>query len=341
MDSRINGKNKDRSFGGFLDLIKRRFRIPSFLVVFAAVFTLAAVPPPPASAEIVDRIVAVVNDSVITLSELKAAMALAGDEAGEKSSELLPTGVELKSRVLDSLIEQKLIRQASDRAGIEISEIEIDKAVDSVLEKNGITEDALLVALAESGLTLSEYREQLRERLREQKFINAQFRSKVVLSSEEIEEYYTQNLEKYYRAPALRLAIIFFSNSDEELLDKKLKIVRRGLEAGEAFAKLAREYSEGPAVEEGGDLGLMNVNDFDSVIAEVAERLDEGDVSEPILGPKGVTFIKVIEKKLTEVRPLEELKNDIYQELYALVLEEKFSSWLKESRVFSHIEVRL
>ncbi len=338
MDVRIKGKNEDRGFGGIIDTLKKRFRVFSLLVVFFSVSTLA---PGHASAEVVDRIVAVVNDSVITLSELKAAMALAKDEAGEEGAGALPAGVELRSRVLDNLIEQKLVKQASDRAGIEISEIEIDRAISSVLEKNRIAKDALLVALAESGLTLSEYREQLRERLREQKFINSQFRSKVVLSPEEIEEYYIQNLERYYGPPAFRLAIIFFSNSDEELMKKRVEIVRSGLLAGEDFATLARDYSEGPATEEGGDLGLVNIDEFDSVIIDAAEKLGEGEVSGPVPGPEGVTFIKVIEKKVDEPRPLEELKGEIYQELYSKVLEEKFSNWLKESRVFSHIEVRL
>ncbi len=338
MDFRIKGKDEDRGFGGFIDPLKKRLWVFSLLVVLFAVFTLA---PCPASAEVVDRIVAVVNDSVITLSELKAAMALARDEAGDEGAELLLTDVELRSRVLDNLIEQKLVKQASDKAGIEISEIEIDKAINSVLEKNRIAKDALLVALAESGLTLSEYREQLRERLREQKFINSQFRSKVVLSPEEIEEYYTQNLERFIGPPALRLAIIFFSNSDEELMEKRVEIVRSALLAGEDFATLARDYSEGPATEEGGDLGLVNIDEFDSVIVEAAEKLGEGDVSGPVRGEGGVTFIKVIEKRLEEPRPLEELKGEIYQELYSKVLEKKFSNWLKESRTFSHIEVRL
>ncbi|HXI10866.1 MAG TPA: SurA N-terminal domain-containing protein, partial [Thermodesulfobacteriota bacterium] len=131
--------------------LKGLFLKAALLAAFIAAFAS------PSSAEVVDRIVAVINDSVITLSELNAATAVALDklDAGEKKD---PAKMEeLRAKVLDGLVEQKLVKQAADKAGIDISEREIDNAVEDIKKQNNLTQESLLLALAQSGLTVREY----------------------------------------------------------------------------------------------------------------------------------------------------------------------------------------
>src|SRR3989338_3532195 len=115
-------------------------------------------------AEIIDRIVAVVNDSAITLSELDAATAGLGGIKGD-DKEKRKRIIETKSKVLDQIIEKKLVEQASNKAGITVSEKEIDNAIEDVKQENNLRHEELLSALAKSGLTYKNYREQLKEQI--------------------------------------------------------------------------------------------------------------------------------------------------------------------------------
>ena len=178
--------------------------------------------------------VAVVNDSIITLSELHAAYAVTG-EALEGKPIVLGQGAftsEKASEIIDSLIEQKLIKQGADRIGIEVSEEDIDYALEDVIAQNRTTRETFIVMLSSSGLTLKEYREQLRERIREIKFVNKRFRSKVFVEEADMEEYYIQNIDRFNAPPSARLRIIFFSNKDKDLMEKRLNITLKELKDG-------------------------------------------------------------------------------------------------------------
>lgn len=318
-------------------------KIKSGRIVFAMLVLFAVILPLRASGEVVDRVVAVVNDSIITLSELKAAYAISGD-APEGESVVPGEGAftsDRASEIIDSLIEQKLIKQGADKIGIEVSEKDIDIAVDDVIRQNGATKEIFVVMLRSSGLTLKEYRDQLRERIREIKFVNKRFRSNVFVEEADMEEFYTQNIEQFLAPPSMRLRIIFFSNKDKALMERRLKVVLDGLNSGEEFAVLAGEYSEGPATSKGGDLGYLVINEMDKKMAGVAEKLAPQEVSSPIYTSQGVTLLQLIDKKDKEPRPYAEVKAGIEAVLTNRFLEENFNYWIKESREMAHIEVIL
>jgi peptidyl-prolyl cis-trans isomerase SurA len=296
-----------------------------------------------ASGEVVDRVVAVVNDSIITLSELNAAYAVTA-ETLEGEPFVLGQGAftsERASEIIDRLIEQKLIKQGADRIGIEVSEKDIDVAVDDVIEQNGVTRETFLVMLSRSGLTLKEYRDQLRERIREIKFVNKRFRSKVFVEEADMEEYYIQNIDSFLAPPSVRLRIIFFSNTDKDLMEKRLKIVLNGLKDGAEFATLANEYSEGPAASKGGDLGYLAIGEMDRKISVTAGKLEPQEVSPPIYTSLGVTLLQLIDKKKAAPRAYEEVKPGIKDLLSNKFLEENFNYWVKQIKELAHIEVRL
>ena len=296
-----------------------------------------------ARGEVVDRVVAVVNDSIITLSELKASFAVSG-KAPDGEAIVLGNDMftsETASKLLDNLIEQKLIKQGADRAGIEVSEEEIDSAVEDVMKQNRVTMGGFIVALADSGLTLKEYRDQLKERIREIKFVNKHFRSKVFIEDEDMEEFYAQNIDDFNAPSALRLRIIFFSNNDMALRDRRLKLVQKELKKGTEFKKLATEYSEGPASSRGGDLGFLTADEMDRTLASAAAKLKPGEVSPPIHTRIGVTLIQLVERRSEVPLPFNRVKFSIRDTLFNKFLDENFNYWIKQSRETAHIEVRL
>ncbi len=312
-----------------------------YLAPVAAVFFLfAASFSGDTHAEVVDRIVAVVNDSVITLSELDAAVAATKDRLKtETGTDKDP--VQFRSMVLDRLIEQKLVKQAAEKAGVDVSEKEIDNAVEDIKRRNNISQDELLAALAQSGLTYEQYREQLEEQIRQVKFINQEFRSRITISDEDVESYYNQHIDEFTGPPSYRLRIIFFSDSDKKLLALKIKTVKEALESGEDFESVARQYSEGPAASTGGDMGYLRADEIDPVLLKTASSMSPGDVSEPVYTPSGVYIIELVDRRDGRPVPFEKVKKAIYDRLFKEALDKRYNHWLEEMKKKAHIEVRL
>lgn len=314
----------------------RFFHIKKILAAFfvcAVVFTVK-----PARAEVVDRVVAIVNDSIITASELNAATVAIMDRVKEKDrAGRLETG-ETRSKVLDTLIEQKLIKQAADSAGIDVSEKEIDNAVDDVKKQNRMTHEELLVALAESGLTYKEYREQLKEQIREVKFMNKEFRSKINLQPEEIESFYKQHLADFQGEPVYRILVIFIAKG--KMMEERAKLIEKSLKDGEDFSALAKEFSDGPAASAGGDLGFLTESELSDTVKESALGLSPGQTSGLISKPEGAYFFQLAEKKPGEPRPLSQVEPMIKDKLFRKNMDNRFEFWLSEVKKTAHIEVR-
>jgi len=307
--------------------------------VFVCALLFAAATP--SAAEVVDRIVAVINDSVITLSELNAATVIALDKLSAEEKKDPAKVEELKARMLDNLVEQKLVKQAADKAGIDISEREIDNAGEDIQKQNVLTQESLLLALAQSGLTVREYREQLKEQIRQVKFINKEFRSKISIQPEEIEDYYKTHIDEFYGAASYRINLIFIPSDDPAVEKQKMKEIRDGLSRGEDFRNMASHYSEGPADSLGGDMGYLKEGEMDKSIEAAAKKLKLNEVSGPVVTPEGTYFIQVSDVKKAAPRPLDEVSGYIHEKLFKKVMDERFNFWLKEVKRYAHIEIRL
>jgi peptidyl-prolyl cis-trans isomerase SurA len=263
------------------------------------------------------------------------------DKLGVQGSEDKRKVEEVRSTILDSLIEQRLVKQAADKAGIEISEREIDNAVEDIKKQNNLTQEQLLVALAQSGLTQKEYREQLKEQIRQVKFINKEFRSKISIQADDIEDYYRQNIREFSGSAVYRMNMIFLPSNDRKAMNERLKLVTDGLSSGEDFRQLASHYSDGPSPSLGGDLGYMKTGEMESWIEEAVKSLQPGQATPAITRPEGVYFIQLTEFKAAETRPLAEVRGLIQDRLFKKIMDERFSFWLSEIKRYAHLEIRM
>ncbi|MFQ5585663.1 MAG: peptidyl-prolyl cis-trans isomerase [Thermodesulfobacteriota bacterium] len=311
-----------------------RFFAPLLLLI-VTIF----LPAPPVHAEVVDRIVAVVNESVITLSELNAAAA-AVEKGGGRT---VPQGEEapFRSRVLDRIIERKLVEHASARVGITVSEKEIDAAIEDVKSRNNLSHDELLVALAGSGLTYKEYREKLKAEIEQVKFTNRRFRSKATIPDEDIENYYRQNREEFYGPDSYRLGMISIYDPDGVKAEAAITEILARLQNGEDFEEIARRHSDGPNAGEGGDLGFLFEGELDETIRVAVKELAVGEFSGIITTPAGPAIIRLIDKREGKARPLEEVRDEIHSILFQRIVDERYRAWLEKMKEISHIDIRL
>ena len=108
---------------------------------------------------------------------------------------------------------------------------------------------------------------------------------------------------------------------------------------GENFAKIAKEVSQGPGAEEGGDLGFFKVSNLDPELTKVVKDMSPGDVSRPIIRPSGIQIIQLVGREGGRVRPFEEVKDAIYEILYREEINKRYSSWIKELRESAYLKI--
>jgi peptidyl-prolyl cis-trans isomerase SurA len=248
-------------------------------------------------------------------------------------------------KVLDMLIDERLAATKAKELGIEVTPEEVDKAIERVKRQNGLSQEELMAGLKNRGLTYERYRQNIKIELQRVRLINYEVKSKIIIRDEKVKEYYEQHKEEFTSPGEVHLAAIFLKKQnpqqpgeDEKLLQKATKILSE-LKQGADFAHLARQYSQGPGAQEGGDLGYFKTSQLDQVLAKTADALPVGGVSEPIIRETGIQILKVLEKREAGLRPLSQVKEQIYDTLYREEVNKRFISWIKGLRDKSYIKV--
>lgn len=319
-----------------------RGHIGSVLVALLALFL-----PSLLFAAVIEQVIVVIDREPYTLSDLR-------DYATTRMGRQFPSGdlnaIQAQDReVLEQFITEKLLADEVKRAGIGVSEQDIDQYIDQIRERNRISEEELKAALSREGVSIEKYRASIRAEIEKSEIINRQVRKRVNITPEDIERYYQLNRKKFTTEERVRLRHILLSlakggtaEKEKELVEKAGEIRRRAL-SGEEFAKLARAYSEGAGAEDGGDIGWVKRGSLIKEIEEVAfQKLPVGDVSEPLRTSLGFHLIRLEEKDLGRLLPLGDVRGKIREELYATALEERYQKWLKTDLRKNHrVDVKL
>ncbi len=312
-----------------------------FIIVLLVVF-LGFAGQRRANAQVIDRVVAVVNDDIITLSELEAAGSVLLE-----SMEKNPKDDDLKKKALKMLIDDKLVEQAAERGGLTATEREIDNAIEDVKKRNNIDQETLLMTLKDSGISYSDYREKLKRDITQVKLINREVRAKISMDDDEVAEFYKKNREKFALPLEVRLRLILLpvppSASDEERKKARTqgeKLLKR-LKKGGDFALIASRFSRGPNAENGGDIGYIKKGDIDPVLEEVAFGLNPGEFSDLVSTSLGFVIVKVVDKKGGGITPFKDVEEKVKDLLMKKKEEEAFNDLIEDMRKKSYIDVRL
>ncbi len=203
-------------------------------------------------AEIIERIVAVVNEDIITLSELKAislpylARMKAKFAMNYGEEEIKDT----ERQILNQLIDEKLVNQEADRLKIEITEKEVTRATREVRDRAQLTEEQFEQALAEDGMTMESYQEQLRAEMKKMRLIDQEIKSKVYVTKKEIDEYYKMHKDEYNAPPEVRLQQILLiipaesTPPEVEQIRERAEQIRAAIKQGEDFNAMVKSYSQ-------------------------------------------------------------------------------------------------
>ncbi len=300
-------------------------------------------------AEVIEKIVAVVNGEIITLSELreisvpyleKMKLKFSLDNNKEQIREI-------EKRILDQLIDEKLINQEADRLKIEITEKEVDVAIRDVMDKNKVSKDQFKQVLLEEGITFEKYRDQLKNQIKKMRLLDQEIKSKVQVAEKEIEEYYKEHIDSFNSPPEIRLQQILLmippkaSEQEIDQIRKKAGEIEQKIREGGDFTAMVKLYSQDSSAAMGGDMGVFRQGELLPALNDVAFSLGVGEASSLIQTPKGFHIIKVLDKRERQKMAKEERWNEIENTLYNKKVEDKFKQWVKELRKRSYIKINL
>lgn len=326
----------------------------SYMILRNAIIILLLVPlllsSSPAQGELLDRVVAVVNNDIITLSDLDemylpyADRIRADGYAPEKEKEFL---FEARKGILNQLIEKKLADQEISAKKIRVSDNEVDNALERVKNENFCTEEELVKMLAKDGYTLKEYRALLREQILRSKLVNREVKSKIVVTEHEIRECYHNNAELYKGKIRYHIRNILLKMpppGDEEQVTavvKKGENIVKKIEAGLSFEDAARKFSEAESAAHGGCIGFLTLDELTPALKEVVEGLEPGAISPVLRTEAGIQLIQLVKKQELPGKCFEEAKAEIHYKLFQSVVEKKYEEWLKGLRKRAYIKIML
>lgn len=296
------------------------------------------------SAILLDRVIATVNNEVITWSELRKGIELEGKEFlnGLTDNEKEKKIKELEKIFLNRMVDMRLQIQEARKLGLDVSPSEANDAIADIKRKYNLTDEGLVESLKAEGLTLDEYRAQLAEQILLSKAVRYEIRNTILIPDKEIEAYYETNKEKYQREEKVRIRQIFFTVRDglqKNEVEAKAEEVFQRIKNGEDFAKLASEYSEDVSKEFGGDIGYVTRGSVFKEIEDVAFVLKIGEVSKPFWSPKGIHIIKLEDRK--EGSSIEKVREEIKEILFDRAFRLKYEDWIKGLREKAYIEIKL
>jgi len=323
--------------------MNRNMYIRTCLIFFAAM-GLAA--PVSFSAETCNRVVAIVNDQVITLHELnKTIKELTGYSADDLRLRNEEKFMDARRQILARLIDEKIAEEKVRELGIKVSDRQIDATIEKIKLDNQMTHEDFVARLQIEGLTYEKYRERIRSQIERAELIEHEVKSKIIVSEEDIARYYEQNESSFDTGTKVRLAGIFLGRTNPNDPSELDELVKRGeeilakLRAGADFSETARNVSQGPGADEGGDLGTFQWNQLDPEARRLLEGVPVGGFTDPIVRQNGVQIIKVVEKQEGNKKPLQDVKNAIYEILYLQEVDRRYEKWITGLRESSYTKI--
>ena len=319
-------------------------------------------------AGVVDRVAAVVNGDVITLSEVYEL----GDEfieqrAAEEDSEAGRRAGELE--VLDSLVLRRLISQEIERLGLDVTEVELDRAIDDIAQRNGMAREQLELEIERTGLPWSEYRLELKENLRQMKFNQAVMQPRITVNEDELKDAFKRLINAADLPEVVELGAIFLTapllppeidpstltpeqrrevrqlvgeaESAAAMQAEKIAAIQERIAGGEAFADIAALADEGPYGAQGGKMGIYRQGELVSTLDAPAFALEVGQLSEPVVTGQGVFLLYVFDRYPEEPPPFEEVRDRLFEQVYSERIEEETEIWYQQSRRKSAVLIKL
>jgi peptidyl-prolyl cis-trans isomerase SurA len=299
---------------------------------------------------VVDRVVAVVNDSVILYSELMRRVAPLAAELDNVSDprERERRRDKLKTDLLQEMIDEELVLQAATESKLEVSAKEVQSALEEIKRQNDLDDNQLAEALRLQGYTMAGYRADLRKQIMRMRAVRWLVRPRVTVTDDDVRARYDAMLRRSAAVRQVHLHHILIEMPDrpssQQLSAAKARateIIERA-RAGTEFGELAREHSDDESTKAtGGDLGWIERGSLPSEWEVIVFAMGEGEIRGPITSPRGLHVFRVSAVQRVEQKPFDEVKEQVREELLMEETDRQTRLWLEDLRKRAHVDTKL
>ncbi|AOM00343.1 MULTISPECIES: peptidylprolyl isomerase [Cobetia] len=261
-------------------------------------FALASLPV--SAAELLDRVVAVVNKDAIMQSDMERRVSQASQQLQSRGINLPPRNV-LERQVLDRMVNEQIQLQMAEQANLSIDDTQLNATLRGIAKDNGLSLEAFADKLEQDGMSLADVRDQVRRELLVQQIQQRRVASKVRISDREIDRYLNQQGVgsdiQYHLAHLLVALPQEPTPAQVKAARERADGLRQQIADGTDFAQVAAAESAGSQALSGGDLGWRAGGELPSVFADVVPDMQAGEVSQPLRSASGYHLVKLIEKR--------------------------------------------
>jgi len=310
-----------------------------------------AVPALPATgrAEVIDRVLAVLDEEAIFLSDVerRARPFLAEVPAGGTATERAAARQRILRETLDRMVDDQLIRQAATRLHITVTDADVEQFIGRIAQERGVTAEQLFEALQREGVSLTEYRAHMETEVRRLKVLQLRVRGRINITDADLQEAYRRFTREASGSAILHAAHIFVEAA--EGADESAVAAARGraaaaaarVRAGERFEDVAAAVSEDASSRgAGGDLGEVSPGTVPEALERTLNALADNEVSEPIRGPNGWHVMRVTSRRVATPPPFEEVRDRLYAAMLNREMLRQQDIYLRELRRGAAIDLR-
>lgn len=298
----------------------------------------------PARATVVERVVAVIGDRAILLSDLKSRaqpfliQVTQGVQPGAQRSAAIS---QVYKGVLDKIVDEELEERAAIQAKITVTSKEIDEAIARVAAQNKISVPKLLEEATRTGVNEQQYRDELRRQLLQAKLVNVRLQGRIRVTDEDLKLAYRKLVLEERQRLGLRVAWIRIpaggDGSGRALAERVAEAAR-----SQDFAQLARQFSQDRATKDiGGQLPQSKLADLPPSVARAALQLEVGEASVPLRMDDDFVIVRVNSRDASELPSFDEARRELGDRVYMDKMGAARRTWLDGLRRRSHVEVRL
>jgi len=332
-----------RRLAGATTFLTFALLVTTFVIAVAVPVDLRA-----QESEVVDRIVAVVNNKIITLYDLNRAFAPYANNI--KALKYPPakerqTLFQVRQDLLNQLIDRMLADQLAQRDKVTVSQQEINNTIERIKESRQFTEEQLRQGLASQGMTMEEYRNEIQEQILRTKLVNREVKSKIVITKEDIKKYYDSHQEKYAGERKYHLWNMYIKVSSgsgsvaRNNARNQIQAILAKLKQGQSFESLVNELKNSSSAVQGIDLGLYRLEEVSEQLREVVKNMAAGEFSGVLDTNFGYQILYVQQIENSQPKPLDAVESEIEELLYNELVDRKYQEWLEGLRAKSHIRI--
>jgi len=311
-----------------------------------------------AHATVAERIVAVVGEHAILLSDMRnraRPFLLQIHQKMPSGAQQAAAESELYKQLIEKMVDERVEQQAAERAHLSVTAEEIDNGIRNVASQQGISVERLIEEATKTGLSRQEYRDEVRRQILEGKLLQLRVRSRVRITEEDVRATYgklvrAERTKLGYRLAWIVLRVAPSASADaradrQELAERIAATARAGLDTRGnriEFAELAQSFSDDtPTRQKGGDLGRRKPGELAQPLEDEAHKLDISGVSSPFQFKNDLVILKVVARDPSELPALEDARDELMQRAYAEQMDRAKRQWIDELRHGTYVDVRL